>query len=122
VSNFTDVVQAFAAEIGTGLAELADGRPAVFRFERSGRLFLEMHGERVLVYLEFPDPVQDPRLLAKALAACDPRRALDFPMRAGLSAEDRLVVGVSVDEPSFALPLLHRVLDQLMREQGEIGA
>lgn len=122
MSVLGDVLGAFGAEIGTSPPALQDDRPAVFHFERSGRLFVEMRDARILVYLEYPEPVRDPRPLSSALAACDPRRAHGFPMRAGLSADDRLVMGVVVEEQAFTLPALHQIIDQLMRAEGEIFA
>lgn len=117
-----EVVGAFAAEIGAGTPEIVEGSPVTFRFERSGRLFIEERDTRILVYLEFPEPVRDSRPLLGAMAACDPRRVRQFPMRAGLSANDRLVVGVTVGEQAFTLPELHRIVEQLMRAESEIMA
>jgi type III secretion system chaperone SycN len=117
-----DVLAAFAAEIGTAPPTLTDGAPVAFRFERSGRLFVEARDERILVYLEYPEPVRAPAPLVGALAACDPRRPRAFPMRAGLSADDRLVMGVVVEEQAFTLPALHQIIEQLMQAEGEIFA
>lgn len=122
MSAMGDVLGAFAAEIGTAPPQLTDGAPVAFRFEHSGRLFVEARGERILVYLEYPEPVRDSAPLAGALAVCDPRRPRAFPMRAGLSADDRLIVGVVVEEQAFTLPALHQIIEQLMQAEGEIFA
>ena len=122
MSTFGDVLGAFAAEIGTAPPRLVDGAPVTFRFERSGRLFVEARGERILVYLEHPEPVRDSGPLVGALAACDPRRPRAFPMRAGLSPDDRLIMGVAIEERAFTLPTLHQIIEQLMQTQGEIFA
>ena len=122
MSTIGDVLAEFAAEIGTTPPEPADDKPVVFRFERSGRLFVEARDERILVYLEYPETVRDPRPLVGALAACDPRRPRAFPMRAGLSADDRLIMGVVVEERAFTLPALHQIIEQLTQAEDEIFA
>ena len=122
MSALEGVVSELAAEIGVGPMPIEPGMPAVFRLERSGRLFIEARDRRILVYLELPEPVRGGRQLEAALAACDPRRRPALPLRAGLTGDDRLVLGVTFEEPAFTLQALHKAIELLVRLQVELGA
>jgi type III secretion system chaperone SycN len=121
VSALEDVLAEFTAELGMEPVAIEEGRPAVFRFERSGRLFLERRNERILVYLEGPEPVRERRQLVAALAACDLRHRRPLAVRAGLSAPDRLVFGVVFEDDGFTLQALHAALDLLMMLHREVA-
>lgn len=108
------VLPEFTAELGMGEVAIAPDQPAVFRFERSGRLFVEQRGERILVYLEAPDPVDDPKALIRALAACDLRHRRPQPVRAALTGDDRPVFGIAFQEDEFTLQSLHQAIELLM--------
>lgn len=122
MSAFEDVLAEFTAELGMDPVAPEPGRPAVFRFERSGRLFLEQRGERVLVYLEGPEPARSARALVGALAACDVRHRRRPTVRAGLSRDDQLVFGVAFEDNEFTLQALHVALELLMKLHTDVLA
>jgi type III secretion system chaperone SycN len=122
VNALEDVVAQFAAELGMGRVAVDAAAPAVFRFERSGRLFVEPRDARILVYLEGQEPVRDRRELIAALAACALQHRWAMPVRPGLAANDRLVFGVALEERDFTLPALHDALDLLIRVHTSVAA
>jgi len=121
VNALEDVLAQFTAELGMDPVPLERDLPVVFRFEHNGRLFLEPRGERILVYLEAPDPVRGPRAHMAALAACDLRHRHPFPVRAGLTADDRLVFGVVFEDNQFTLQALHAGIDLLIKLHVEVA-
>jgi type III secretion system chaperone SycN len=121
VNALDDVLAQFAAELGLGPFARDGDAPAVFRFERSGRLFVERRGERILVYLEGAEPVRGGGPLVAALTACAVGRQRDQTVRAGLTGDDRLVFGVRFGDDEFTLQALHRALDLLITAHAEVG-
>jgi type III secretion system chaperone SycN len=121
VNALADVLAQFTAELGMGPAPADPDQPAIFRFERNGRLFLEQQGERILVYLEGPERARDSRALRAALAACDVRQRRPLPVRAGLTADDRLVFGIAFEDNDFTLQALHAALDLLMKLHADVA-
>lgn len=122
MSALDDVLAQFTVELGMGSDPIDTDAPVVFRFERSGRLFVERRGERILVYLEAPAPAQGHQTLVAALAACDIGQRRAMPVRAGLTTDDRLVFGVVLQDRDFTLQALHAALTLLIRLHAEVTA
>ena len=115
-----DVLAQFAAEIGMAMQPREPEMPAVFRFESSGRLFIEERGERVLVYLEGPTMVSDGHAMLSALASCTVERRHEMPVRVGLTSDDHLVFGIVLQDAEFTLQALHAALEQLKQHHADL--
>jgi type III secretion system chaperone SycN len=105
----------FGRSMGMGQLAFNDHGVVRLRFERTGALSIEHHGETTLIGLARPlDRFRD-GVLERALALCHFDRADRLRPDAGVTPDGALVFSVRLDDKVLDLPTLESAFDLLCR-------
>ena len=120
----SDVLMEFGNSLGLEALRWPDSGAVEIQFESRGRLFLELRGDDLLVYLTRELDARDgaAEILRNALQLCHYRRGLPYAVHAGLLGEFTLVFLVRLEAAAVSLPDLEQVLEILTTVHDKAGA
>ncbi|NVJ92114.1 MAG: CesT family type III secretion system chaperone [Methylocystaceae bacterium] len=119
---FDDLLARFGESLGMQDLCFDERDRCEFEFERLGHLQLEKKEDHLSVALSQTYDRFNPSMASKALAQSHFNSIFRYPVRAGLSKDERLVFFVQLDQSQADLSILEQVLDELSERFRQLAA